>query len=247
MQEMSPPLPWLSPGQGFPPPAQAWGPDDPAPGLLAAGADLSPQTLVSAYSQGIFPWFSPGQPILWWSPDPRMVLLTGNFKLHRSLRRVIRQFAKTPGCEIRVDGDFSRLMACCAQAPRKGQGGTWIVPQMIEAYKGLNAAGLAHSVETWVDQQLVGGLYFVNLGGMVFGESMFAQRRDASKIALAALVVMCRRQGLDLIDCQQSTSHLTSLGACDMPRPEFLARVAERIERGVANWHFDRLYWSEIA
>ncbi len=247
MQQTSSPLPWLSTGQAFPPPVQAWGASDPAPGLLAAGADLSTQTIVSAYRQGIFPWFSPGQPILWWSPDPRMVLPVGDFKIHPSLRKVIRRFARTPGCEIRINSDFGQVIRCCAHTPRSGQGGTWIVPEMIRAYEGLNAVGLAHSIETWVDQRLAGGLYFVSLGGMVYGESMFAHQRDASKIALAALVAMCRRQQLDLIDCQQSTSHLASLGARDMPRSQFLAQVAERVDRVPPHWYFDRLYWNEIA
>lgn len=239
-------LPWLSSGQAFPPASKAWGTDDPAPGLLAAGGDLSAQTLQAAYRQGIFPWFSPGQPILWWSPDPRMVLRPDQFKVSRSLRKTLLQFSKTATCEIRVDHDFSTTVRACAQTRREGQNGTWIVPEMITAYEALHGQGLAHSVETWIDGELVGGLYFVSLGAMVYGESMFTRRRDASKIALSALVAMCQRQRVDLIDCQQNTVHLASLGASELARTVFLDQVAQRVRRQAITWSFEPLYWSEI-
>jgi leucyl/phenylalanyl-tRNA--protein transferase len=246
MLDLSTRIPWLNPGDAFPAPDRAWGPPDPAPGLLAAGGDLSPQTLERAYRQGIFPWFSLGQPILWWSPDPRMVLETAHLKIHASLRKTLWRFKATPGCEIHIDRDFGRVIRCCASTPRHGQHGTWIVAEMIAAYENLHVQGLAHSVETWIDGQLVGGLYCVGIGGMVYGESMFAHRTDASKIALTALVALCRRHQIDLIDCQQNTAHLASLGARDMPRVLFQSRVSERVHRPAIDWTFDPLYWSEI-
>ena len=170
MRRPQPPVPWLNAGEAFPPLQSAWGERDPAPGLLAAGGALDVQTLVQAYGQGIFPWFSPGQPILWWSPDPRMVLQTAHFKLHRSLKKTLRRFVVEPGCSLRLDTAFERVIQACADTPREGQPGTWIVPEMIAAYCELHRAGHAHSVETWVNGELAGGLYCVNLGGMVFGE-----------------------------------------------------------------------------
>ncbi|MDF1485683.1 leucyl/phenylalanyl-tRNA--protein transferase [Ramlibacter sp. H39-3-26] len=239
-------LPWLEPDDPFPPPSRAWGERDPAPGLLAAGAALTVAHLRSAYAQGIFPWFSQGQPILWWSPDPRMVLFTDEFRLHRSLRKTLQRFRATPGCAVRVDTAFEQVIRACAGAPRDGQSGTWIVPQMIDAYLAFHAAGHAHSVETWVDGELVGGLYCVGVGRAVFGESMFARATDASKIALAALVCLCRRGGVPLIDCQQNTRHLASLGARAIARGAFLDVVqAQRGQPGPA-WTFDPVYWNML-
>ncbi len=243
---MPQPVPWLEKGEPFPALEQAWGPQSPAPGLLAAGASLAATTLTDAYRRGIFPWFSAGQPVLWWSPDPRMVLQTAHFKLRPSLRKTIKRFLRTPDCQVHVDRDFASVIRHCAHTPRQGQGGTWIVPDMIAAYERLHALGLAHSIETWWDGQLVGGLYCVAIGRMVFGESMFAHRSDASKIALSALVALCRAQGLDHIDCQQNTAHLAFLGAAEMARPAFAAMVSERVDAQPAQWHFDPLYWSEI-
>jgi leucyl/phenylalanyl-tRNA--protein transferase len=219
-------LPWLAAGEDFPPVNQAWRDTDPMPGLLAGGGDLTVSTLRRAYSQGIFPWYSAGQPILWWSPQPRMVLPVAQFKLHRSLRKSLAAFLQTPGCEIRIDHDFAAVMAACATTPREGSLGTWILPDMQAAYTALHHAGLAHSVETWKDGQLVGGLYCTALDRAVFGESMFSQAKDASKIALAALVALCRAQGVTLIDCQQNTAHLASLGARTMPREAFCDHVS---------------------
>jgi leucyl/phenylalanyl-tRNA--protein transferase len=240
------PIPWLNDGDSFPAVELAWGAHAPAPGLLAAGGALDVGTLVHAYHQGIFPWFSVGQPVLWWSPNPRMVLKTEHFKLHRSLLKTLKRFVQTPGCEVSMNRVFDRVIRQCAGKLRADQNGTWIVPEMIAAYEGLHRAGLAHSVETWMDGELAGGLYCVNLGGMVFGESMFAHRTDASKIALAALVAFCRAHGMDRIDCQQNTGHLASLGAAEVARPEFVAMVSERAGLEAPAWHFSPLYWNEI-
>jgi len=241
---MAPPsLLWLEPDDPFPSVERAWGADSGAPGLLAAGGELTTARLRSAYSQGIFPWFSPGQPILWWSPDPRMVLNVAEFKLHRSLKKTLRAFRQTPGCEIRFDTAFDAVIHQCAQAPREGQNGTWIVPAMLQAYRDLHTQGLAHSVETWVDGQLVAGLYCVALGKAVFGESMYSERTDGSKIALCALVAFCRRHGMVQIDCQQNTRHLASLGAAPVPRTEFVAGLQGACEAGAPTWLFSPDDW----
>jgi leucyl/phenylalanyl-tRNA--protein transferase len=239
-------LPWLAPGDPLPAPAEAWGPHDPVPGLLAAGGALDVPTLVDAYRHAVFPWFSDDQPILWWSPDPRMTLAPASFRLHRSLRKVLQAFRNNPRCEIRIDHGFDTVIRACSAAPRDGQSGTWIVPPMVEAYGALHRAGHAHSIETWIDGELVGGLYCVAIGRAVFGESMFARRTDASKIALAALVCLCRRHGVQLIDCQQNTAHLASLGASEMPRERFVAHVARAREEAGPPWHFEPVYWAEL-
>jgi len=243
---MTRPLPWLDPGDAFPAPADAWNAGDPVPGLLAAGGALDVPHLLRAYRQGIFPWFSVGQPILWWSTDPRMVLHTGRFRLHRSLRKTLQAFVDSPAAEIRIDCDFDRVVQACSGAERPGQDGTWILPEMVRAYGDLHRAGHAHSVETWIDGELAGGLYCVNVGTAVFGESMFARRSDASKIALAALVAFCRAQGIAAIDCQQNTRHLASLGAAEMPRADFVASLAPLVDRPMPGWKFDSLYWREL-
>ena len=194
----------------------------------------------------MFPWFSDGQPVLWWSPDPRMVLKTADFKLHRSLRKTLQQFINTDNCEIRIDHDFSAVIRHCAKTSRKGQSGTWIVDEMISAYESLHAAGFAHSVETWVDGQLVGGLYCVCIGDTLFGESMFALQTDASKIALAAMVAFARSQGLMWIDCQQNTKHLASLGAHEMPRSDFLQLVRQTPKDTHRTWAFTQTHWGTL-
>lgn len=236
-------LPWLEPGDPFPPVAHAWGEHDPVPGLLAAGGALDVPTLVQAYAHGIFPWFSGDDPILWWSPDPRMVLRVDDFKLHPSLRKEIRTALRRGQLHIRIDSAFERVIHACAHTPRPGQKGTWIVPEMVAAYTALHRAGHAHSVETWWNGELVGGLYCVNLGRMVFGESMFSHRSNASKIALAALVAACRAWGVPLIDCQQNTRHLASLGAREVPRAAFLAQVAPLVEQPTPRWHWQPEHW----
>jgi leucyl/phenylalanyl-tRNA---protein transferase len=240
------PVPWLAAWENFPPLERAWGHEDPAPGLLAAGAALDVPTLIQAYSRGIFPWFSSGQPVLWWSPDPRMVLRSAAFRLHRSLRKSLLHFVETPGCEIRFDSAFNRVISACAAKSREGQAGTWIVPDMVKAYSALHLAGYAHSVETWVAGELTGGLYCVNLGRMVFGESMFADRTDASKIALAALISFCRAQDIALVDCQQNTRHLASLGADEISRAEFVAHLGRNVGKIAPRWNFETVYWSQI-
>jgi len=239
-------LPWLEPGDTLPDPSTAWGFADPVPGLLAAGGSLDVDTLLHAYGRCVFPWFSDDQPILWWSPDPRMVLRVADFRLHRSLRKTLLHFSHAPDCEIRIDHDFPAVIRACSASPRRGQAGTWIVPDMIAAYTALHRAGHAHSVETWIGGELAGGLYCVALGGAVFGESMFTRRPDASKIALAALVCLCRRFGVAMIDCQQNTAHLASLGAHEMPRRRFLAHVAQAREASGPSWQFEPVYWSEL-
>ena len=239
-------LPWLDPGDPFPDASQAWGEDQPAPGLLAAGGVLDVATLERAYGGGIFPWFSEGQPILWWSTDPRMVLFTAEFRLHRSLRKTLARFIADPRCEVRFDTAFDRVIRACAGSPREGQSGTWIVPEMVRAYEAFHAAGRAHSVEAWIDGQLAGGLYCVNIGHAVFGESMFTRVPDASKVALAALVAFCRAHGIDCVDCQQNTRHLASLGAREVPRGEFVAAVAQRAQLPPPHWEFTPVYWREL-
>ncbi|MBT9488753.1 MAG: leucyl/phenylalanyl-tRNA--protein transferase [Rubrivivax sp.] len=215
------------------------------PGLVAAGGRLHPARLEEAYRQGLFPWFGPGQPVLWWSPDPRMLLQAAAFKLQRSLRKTLQAFLRTPGCEIVFDRDFPAVMLACASTPRHGQDGTWIVPDMVQAYSAWHRLGRTHSVETWVDGQLVGGLYFVSLGHMVFGESMFSHRTDASKLALAALVAACRARGVAAIDCQQHTGHLASMGAQTVPRTQFLADVSLALGApDIPDWTYDPAHWA---
>jgi len=215
-------IPWLRPGDPFPPVSKALKSPN---GLLCAGGDLSPERLVDAYAHGIFPWFSEGDPILWWSPDPRMVLFPGDLKVSRSLRRSVAR----GGFEIRFDTAFGRVMRECA-APRGARAGTWIVPEMVSAYTRLHDLDIAHSVESWQDGDLVGGLYGIGLGAIFFGESMFAYATDASKVALVALVERLRGEACRLIDCQQATPHLASLGAREIPRKDFVGLLQDSIQ-----------------
>jgi len=214
-------IPWLERETPFPPVRSAL--KDPN-GLLAAGGDLSPERLLEAYRHGIFPWFSEGDPILWWSPDPRMILFPAELRISRSLGKTLRNRSY----EARFDSAFDEVMAGCA-APRKGEPGTWISGAMIEAYRGLHRLGYAHSVETWIDGNLAGGLYGVAVGRVFFGESMFSSARDASKIALAALVAHLESAGFGLIDCQMHTRHLETLGAREIPRRRFSRLLEELI------------------
>ena len=239
-------LPWLEPGDAFPHVSSAWSNQDPAPGLVAAGGDLSVPTLIEAYSQGIFPWFSAGQPILWWSPDPRTVLRPEAFRLHRSLRKTLRRLLIDGRLELRMDHDFERVIRACARTPRKEQDGTWIVPSMVSAYTALHHAGLAHSVETWIDGELAGGLYAVSIGSMVFGESMFSTRTDASKLALTGLVAFAQAQHLPLIDCQQNTAHMATLGSETYSRAKFCERVHSLAVPPSPMWKFDPVYWNHF-
>jgi leucyl/phenylalanyl-tRNA--protein transferase len=215
---------WLSPqdaAEWFPPLEQAL--DEPS-GLLAAGGDLSPARLLAAYQRGIFPWYSPGQPVLWWSPDPRAVLFPNEFRLSRSLAKTLRN----RGFERVIDRDFKAVIEACA-APRLRSIGTWITSDMLRAYVELHRRGFAHSVETWLDGRLVGGLYGVRLGNVFFGESMFARERDASKVALAHLVETSLAEGIAVIDCQMASRHLESLGSRTIPRLRFQALLREHV------------------
>jgi len=217
-------IPWLrasDPPDAFPPVEDALPEPD---GLLCAGGDLSTARLLEAYRRGIFPWFSAGQPILWWSPDPRTVLYPQEFKVSRSLGKTLRN----RGFEVTQDRDFGRVMECCADPVLRPEG-TWISPQMQAAYARLHAQGHAHSFETRLGGELVGGLYGVELGQVFFGESMFSLERDASKVALHALVQHMRARGGRLIDCQVASAHLESLGARDIPRREFVRQLEAAI------------------
>lgn len=233
-------VPWLSQDDPFPPVEHALGPASDAPGLLAASSDLLPWRLVDAYRRGIFPWYSDGQPVLWWSPDPRMILSPGEFKVSPSLRKTLKRVLREPRWEVRVDADFEAVMRACAKAPRPGQRGTWITAEIINAYTSLHQVGEAHSVETWLDGKRIGGLYGVALGRMFFGESMFAKCSDASKIALAALVGHLRRHQVEMIDCQQNTSHLASLGGREVARKVFAAHVRAAVAEEPIPWRFDK-------
>lgn len=214
-------------------------------GLVAAGTDLSVERLQEAYSKGVFPWFNEGDPVLWWSPDPRMVLACGNFRVSHSLAKKLRQIARNecnPDARIVVTTDlaFHHVIRACA-APRETQSGTWISARIIEAYGQWHEMGQVHSVETWVDGRLAGGLYGVCLGGFFFGESMFAREPDSSKIALAHLVRYLQRHGITHIDCQQDTRHLASLGAATISRRDFIALLREALRRPSPPWQAGRL------
>lgn len=239
-------IPWLDSETPLPAPEFAEKIGSPLAGLVAAGGGLSVPRLCEAYKEGIFPWFSESQPVLWWSPDPRMVLKIDDFKLHRSMRKTLQVFQNAPDCEVRMDTAFERVIRHCASSPRKGPAGTWIVDDMIEAYIALHHAGFAHSVETWMQGQLVGGLYCVSIGDALFGESMFATHTDASKIALAGLVAFARSQGLTWIDCQQNTRHLASLGAQEIPRSTFLKLVRQAQKDATRLWRFESKTWNYV-
>ena len=215
---------WLRPGDRFPPLERALVEPN---GLLAASGDLTAERVVEAYRQGIFPWYGEGQPVLWWSPDPRMVLYPGEFRCARSLARRLRRRE----FDVRFDTAFDAVIEACATAPRGNDGrtDTWITPAMLDTYRALHRLGYAHSVEAWQGGELAGGLYGLALGKVFFGESMFARVTDASKVALAALVGFARRQSIALIDCQQQTQHLASLGARPIPRERFARELGQLI------------------
>ncbi|WP_341929665.1 leucyl/phenylalanyl-tRNA--protein transferase [Methyloversatilis discipulorum] len=215
-------IPWLEPGDQFPPVDTALRDPD---GLLAAGLELTPQRILDAYRQGIFPWFSEGQPVLWWSPDPRMVLVPSEIRVTPSMRKVLRNRPY----EVRCDTAFEAVMRACAE-PREGQAGTWISDHMIAAYGALHMQGWAHSVETWVDGELAGGLYGLALGKMFYGESMFSRARDTSKIALVHLARYLESQGYALIDCQMNTAHLASMGGREIARSEFCRVLSQSVQ-----------------
>ena len=226
-------IPWLTSDLSFPPPERALIEPN---GLLARGGDLSCKRLIQAYSKGIFPWFNQDEPILWWSPDPRMVLFPAELKISRSLRKALQKH----DYQISADRSFDQVIAACA-APRRHQGGTWINSGMIKAYRELHRMGHAHSVETCIDGKLAGGLYGVALGRAFFGESMFSRTTNASKIAFVHLVKQLARWRFGIIDCQMKTAHLASLGAREIPRIQFTRIIEELIHyRGVEGmWQFD--------
>jgi leucyl/phenylalanyl-tRNA--protein transferase len=232
-------IPWLDTDTPFPDVSTALTHE--APGLLAAGADLSPQRLLMAYKNGIFPWFSEGQPILWWSTDPRMVLQTAQFRVSDSLRKTLRKVERDRTSangrwQVRFDSAFEDVMRACA-APRRDGPGTWISADIMAGYTALHRLGYAHSSELWLDGQLVGGAYGVSIGRMFYGESMFARVTDGSKIALAYLVRFLHEHDVQMIDCQQETGHLASLGAAPIPRTAFLAHLRNTIELPqIINW-----------
>ena len=238
-----PQLPWILEDHPLPPVHLAWGATSPAPGLLAASSDLSAQRLKAAYSEGIFPWFNVGQPVLWWSPDPRMVLTPQNFRLHRSLHKTLQRWCRRPDFELCFDRDFAQVIRRCASATREGQKGTWIVPQMVSAYEGLHQMGLAHSCEVRIGGELVAGLYFVALGRAVFGESMFTTLTDGSKMALACLVSTCLQHHVPAIDCQQNTRHLASMGAREIPRSDFVRTLHQARDQASIDWAGQSLSW----
>ena len=211
-------IPWLARSAPFPPVESALRRPN---GLLAAGGDLSPERLLDAYSHGIFPWYSEGEPILWWSPDPRMVLVPADVRLSHSLRKRL----KRPDYDVRLDTSFGDVIAACAEQPRRGQDGTWITPDMQDAYIRLHELGWAHSVEVYAEGDLTGGLYGIGIGRMFYGESMFSRRSDASKIAFAHLVRYLLAHDFTMIDCQMRTEHLVSLGGREIPRDDFLNRL----------------------
>ncbi len=206
-------------------------------GLLAVGGDLTPARLLLAYAEGIFPWNSEGEPILWHSPDPRFVLTSDKFRMPRSLRRTV----KSGRFEVTMDEAFARVMEGCAAVPRAGQGGTWITEDMKAAYGELHRLGFSHSVEVWSQGELVGGLYGVSIGAAYFGESMFASASDASKVGFVALVEQLDAWGVTLIDCQIYTDHLARFGASAWPRRAYLEALREAIRQPTrqCQWHFD--------
>lgn len=226
-------IPWLTGAQRFPPVHHALAYPN---GLLCATDTVTAARLVDAYTRGIFPWYSEDEPVLWWSPDPRMVLMPTEFKVSRSLGKHLRRLARPePEFVVTLDREFEFVMRACG-APRSGQDGTWITEPMIAAYVELHRRGLAHSVEVWREGELVGGLYGVSLGRMFYGESMFTRATDASKIGLACLVQLLKSEEVAVIDCQQNTSHLASLGAREIPREQFCAHVATAVQQPPIDW-----------
>lgn len=215
-------IPVLTRAIVFPPPERAT-----PEGIVAVGGDASPERLLAAYQSGIFPWPHEGLPLLWFSPDPRFVLVPGEAHLHRSLRKRARRGTY----EVRADTAFEEVMRACSEAPRPGQDGTWITDELIEGYTSLHRMGFAHSIESWQEGRLAGGLYGVSLGGMFFGESMFTRAPDASKIAFATLLGNLSAWGFDLVDCQAYTTHLERFGAVEWPRRRFLRALRAALEK----------------
>ena len=235
---------WLDDGDPFPAPELAWPAGSPAPGLLAIGGGLSAQRLLNAYGQGIFPWFSPGQPVCWFHTDPRMVLRPSHFVLHHHFKKTLRRLVREERLTIHWDEPFEEIMGLCATIERPGQKGSWIGAEMIEAYGRLHRLGHAFCLTARIDSARVGGLYGVNLGRMVFGESMFSLRPNGSKLALAALVAWARHHQLPLIDAQQDTAHLRSLGAETLQRARFMAEMTPLTRQATPARSFSPILWS---
>jgi leucyl/phenylalanyl-tRNA--protein transferase len=233
---------WLGPQDSFPNPLLEPDPDPSVPGLIAVSERIYPGQLSQAYQLGIFPWYSDNQPVLWWSPDPRMVLKPTEFKCSDSLKKDIRLFCQDAHSQIVVDQDFGAVIRACATSARKDQEGTWITHEIMEAYTALHEAGHAHSIAVTEGGQMIGGLYCVSFGSMVFGESMFSRKPGSSKIALAALSAWCLQNGIFMIDCQQETSHLHSLGAAPISRREFLEQLQISLNQTKIepSWTFDK-------
>ncbi|CAM3718181.1 leucyl/phenylalanyl-tRNA--protein transferase [Polynucleobacter arcticus] len=233
---------WLGAKDAFPNPMDCQDPDPSVPGLIAVSERIYPGQLARAYQMGIFPWYSDNQPVLWWSPNPRMVLKPAHFKCHHSLKKAIRLFLQDPHKEILIDHDFGAVVRSCATTKRNGQDGTWITHEIMDAYTQLHEQGHVHSIAVMEEKRLIGGLYCVAFGGMVFGESMFSHQTDASKIALATLAAWCSQNHVEMIDCQQETAHLDSLGAEPIARNEFLAHLQAALKQTNIEipWNFDK-------
>jgi len=236
-------IPWLEADTPFPPVTSALKERDGAAGLLAAGADLSPQRLLEAYKKGIFPWFSEDQPILWWSTDPRMVLYTERFIISKSLKKTLRKFQNNPKISFKFDTAFESVMRACAEPRVDAEGnvnGSWISEEMINAYTELHRMGYAHSAELWMNNELAGGAYGVCIGRMFYGESMFSRVTDGSKMALAFLVTFLKSKQVEMIDCQQETKHLASMGAAPISRQEFIAWISKAVlQPSITDWTLD--------
>lgn len=206
-------------------------------GLLAVGGDLRPERLLTAYANGIFPWYADENPVLWWSPDPRLILYPEEIKVSKSLKQSLR----SKKIKVSADTAFEQVIRACAVVPRGDDEGTWIVDEMLEAYIRLHQLGFAHSIEVWKDEKLVGGLYGVSIGAAFFGESMFYKERDASKVALFHLCEFCKRKGIELIDAQVQTDHLQRMGAVLIPREHFLEKLEDLVQKPThrGSWSLD--------
>ncbi|ANI99368.1 leucyl/phenylalanyl-tRNA--protein transferase [Polynucleobacter wuianus] len=233
---------WLGPHDVFPNPLLCADPDSSVPGLIVVSERIYPGQLLQAYRLGIFPWYSDKQPVLWWSPDPRMVLKPNHFKCSESLRKNIRHFCQDTQSQLLVDQNFGEVIRACATSSRKDQDGTWITHEIMDAYTTIHEQGHAHSIALAENGELIGGLYCVALGGMVFGESMFSRKPNASKMALAALSAWCIQNEVVMIDCQQETAHLSSLGAAPISRTEFLHQLQTSLNQSNIEkpWNFDK-------
>lgn len=232
-------IPWLESPRDFPPVHEAL--KAPA-GLLAASLEINADWLLASYERGIFPWYSRGEPVLWWCTAPRAVLYVKQFKLHRSLRKTLRKVSTDPAYKVLLNHDFRAVMRACAE-PRPGQDGTWITHEIIDAYCELHRRGFAHSIGLYRGEHLIGGLYCVALGGMVYGESMFSRQADASKLAFAHFVTWLDSQNVRIIDCQQATEHLISLGATVLPLDHFLDEMTSAQKQPVIDWAPKELIW----